>query len=133
MVSEEARKRIVEILEQDTEPEYEYALTNHTHDFLIGPMGDRGERGERGIQGKQGERGDRGLRGEQGFQGIPGIGIKGGNGNQGIQGIPGQQGIPGVPGKNADIKVYIIYTTDKSWINKDVHPEIYRVIKEYEG
>ena len=133
MVSAETRKRIVELLEEDIDDtEFEYALKNHTHDFIIGPPGEKGDKGDRGMQGPVGPQGERGIRGEIGLQGIPGKqGEKGEQGEQGAQGIPGEKGVPGPKGDNADIKVYIIYTTNESWVNKDVHPEIYRVIKEY--
>jgi hypothetical protein len=135
MVSAETRKRIVDLLEEDVDDSVlEYALKNHSHDFIKGEPGPRGEKGERGIQGIQGVPGERGPRGEQGYAGSLGIkGEKGERGDQGVQGMRGEQGVPGHKGDNAEIKVYLMYTTNESWINKDIHPEIYRIIKEYEG
>jgi hypothetical protein len=133
-VSPELRKRVIEVLEEFTEPESEFALKNHTHDFIIGPPGPKGDKGERGMQGIQGIQGERGLRGEQGFQGIPGIkGERGEKGEPGEQGLRGERGLIGPKGDPGEIKVYVVFTSNPSWADdKKVHPEIIRLIRERE-
>jgi hypothetical protein len=135
MVSSDLRKRLVDVLEElDNQPEPEFAAKNHTHTFLVGQPGQKGEKGEPGRQGIQGIPGPQGARGEQGFQGIPGK-----NGERGIQGEPGQQGfrgergLPGAKGDAAEIKVYVVFTSNPSWADdKKIHPEIIRLIREKE-
>jgi len=134
-VSPDLRKRLVELVEEiDNQPEPEFAAKNHTHTFLVGPPGQKGEKGDRGFQGIQGEPGERGLRGEQGFQGIPGKnGERGVQGEPGPQGFRGERGLPGAKGDAAEIKVYVVFTSNPAWADdKKIHPEIIRLIREKE-
>jgi len=130
MVSSENRKRIVEILEEEEETP-EFALVDHTHTFIEGPKGEKGEKGDRGIQGIKGDMGIRGEKGERGERGIPGArGEKGDTGDPGQQGMRGERGLVGATGEPGEIQVYLVYTTNKSWVDKIPHPEVIRRIQE---
>lgn len=134
MVSPDLRKRVLDILDEYEETEPQYALATHTHEFIIGPQGERGPKGEKGDIGARGIPGPKGEKGDTGNMGPVGPrGEKGEKGERGEQGIRGERGQPGMKGDNADIKVYVVFTSNPSWADdKKVHPEIIRLIREKE-